>query len=155
MLKALSHYGPPSSPLCWAAQRGPVGRAPGPAPIGAYGTWGTGSLLYQAYAAGGGTKARPPCCSYPSYATYDTYLLTYIHTYIPTHTPIYLYVSYLSLSLALYFFRSLSLPLALSLALSRSLSLSLALYLISILSLWGWGVGGGPLSLVHLLQTWL
>ena len=55
--------GPPSSLLCQAARCGPTGRAPGPAPIGAYGTWGTGSLLYQAYAAGGGTKARPPCCS--------------------------------------------------------------------------------------------
>ena len=76
-----------------------------------------------------------------------TYLLTYIHTYIHTYTHTYL-------SLCLFLSRSLSLSIsfALSLALYLFRYLSRSLYLIS---MGGWGVGGGPLSLVHLLQTWL
>ena len=79
---------PPCSLLCQAAHCGPAGRAPGPAPIGAYGTWGTGGLLYLTNAAGGGTKARPPCCSFPrTYATYLRYVLT--HTHMHNHRFLY------------------------------------------------------------------
>ena len=92
----LASLWPPYSLLCQAAHCGPAGRGPGPAPIGAYGTWATGSPLYRTNAAGGGTKARPPCCSIPrTYAAYLRCILTLrtnTHTHTHTHTHTYTYV---------------------------------------------------------------
>ena len=67
-------------------------------------------------AAGGGTKARPLCCS--GLLRYLRYLLTYIHTR-----------TYLSVSLSLALALSLSLSLAISISISISISLHLYPYL--------------------------